>query len=153
MQVILINDVSSLGEGGDIVDVSPGYFRNYLAPKHLAVVVTDGALQDRTKRLERIRVKAEKKHQEDMVRAEKVQSIGKLTLTARAGEHGKLFGAVTTKELAKLISDKSGMDIERKMLELSSPINRLGEYDIQVRFSSKVAAPLHIEVLPEAEEI
>ncbi|MCA9842092.1 MAG: 50S ribosomal protein L9 [Cyanobacteria bacterium HKST-UBA03] len=152
MQVILTEDVISLGESGDIVEVSGGYFRNYLSPKRLAVVKTDGALQDRNKRLERIKQKAEKKHAADLAKAQKIEAVGKLTLLARATEHGKLFGAVTTKELATLVTEKSGEPVERKMLELNSPINKLGEYEIAIRFSNKVTAKLAVEVQPENED-
>ncbi len=149
MQVILVKDIDSLGESGEVCNVSDGYARNFLFPKGFAVEATAGALKDLEIRSERIRLKAEKKHQEDQARAEKVMAVGTLTLAARAGEHGKLFGAVTTKELSKLIAQKTGMEIDRKALRLNHPINRLGEYELEIRFSPRVQATLPVNVVAD----
>lgn len=149
MQVILTKDVDSLGESGEIRNVSDGYARNFLFPKGFAVQATGGALKDREMRIERIRLKAEKKHQEDQAKAAKVEAIGVLTLEARAGEHGKLYGTVTTKELSRLVSQKSGLEIDRKSMKLDHPINRLGEYELQIRFSPKVQAALKVNVVAD----
>lgn len=151
MQVILTKDVDNLGEGGEICAVSDGYARNFLFPKKLAVLATAGALKDREMRLGRIQAKAQKQHQENLDRAAKVEKIKTLTLAARAGETGKLYGAVTTKELARLVSEKTGLDVDRKSLTLSAPINHLGEFDLQVRFSSKVKATLKISVVADED--
>lgn len=151
MQVILTKDVDSLGESGEVRNVADGFARNYLIPKGFAIEATQGAQKDLAMRIERIRVKAEKKVQEDKAKADKVEKMGVLTLSARAGEHGKLYGAVTTKEIARLVSDKTGLEIDRKNLKLSHPINRLGEYELQVRFSPKVQASLKVNVVPDEE--
>jgi large subunit ribosomal protein L9 len=151
MEVILIKDVDSLGESGEVQNVSDGYARNYLFPKGFAVEATPGAMKDREMRIERIRKKAEKKNQEDMAKAAKVLALGTLTLAARAGEHGKLYGAVTTKELSKLVSDKTGLEVDRKSVKLSHPINRLGEYELQIRFSPKVQASLKVNVVADED--
>jgi large subunit ribosomal protein L9 len=147
MQVILLKDVDTLGESGEMKNVADGYARNYLFPKGFAVEATKGAKKDLDMRIERIRVKAEKKHQDDLARSGKVEGLKSLTLSARAGEHGKLYGAVTTKELSKLVSEKTGLEIDRKALKLSHPINRLGEYDLSIRFSPKVTASLKVMVV------
>ena len=151
MQIILTKDVDSLGESGEVKNVSDGYARNYLFPKGFAVEATAGAMKDLEMRIARIRVKAEKKNQEDRAKAAKVEGIGLLTLAARAGEHGKLYGAVTTKELSRLVSEKTGMDIERKSIKLNHPINRLGEYELQIRFSPKVVATLKVNVVADED--
>lgn len=151
MQVILIKDVDSLGESGEVYSVSDGYARNFLFPKGLAIAATNGAQRDLAMRSERIRLKAEKKNQEDMAKAAKVEAIGLLLLSARAGEQGKLYGAVTTKELSRLLSQKTGLEIDRKSLKLSHPINRLGEYDLQIRFSPKVSAAIKLNVVGDED--
>jgi large subunit ribosomal protein L9 len=151
MQVILVKDVDSLGESGEVCNVSDGYARNFLFPQGLALQATKGSLKDLETRRERLRVKAEKKHQEDLARAQKVQDIGTLVLSARAGEQGKLFGAVTTKELSRLITEKSGLEIDRKNLKLNHPINRLGDYELQIRFSPKVQATLPVQVVADED--
>src|SRR5262245_5603836 len=134
MQVILLKDVDSLGESGEVHNVSDGYARNYLLPRHLALPATQGALKDRELRLARIQLKAEKKHQADTEKSKKIEALKVLTLAARAGEQGKLYGAVTTKELSRLLEQKTGMEIDRKAIKLNHPINRLGEYELQIRF-------------------
>jgi large subunit ribosomal protein L9 len=151
MQVILLKDVDTVGEAGEVKNVSDGYARNYLFPSNFAVEATPGALKDREMRAERIRAKAEKKHQEDQEKAKKVEAIGVLTLAARAGEQGKLYGAVTTKELSKLITQKTGLEIDRKNLKLNHPINRIGEYELQLRFSPKVQANLKVNVVADED--
>ncbi len=151
MEVILIKDVDSLGESGDVQNVADGYARNYLFPKGLAVKATTGARKDLSTRIERIRVKAEKKHQEDLEKSAKIEAIGVLILTARAGESGKLYGAVTTKELSRLITEKAGLEIERKSLKLNHPINRLGDYELQIRLSPRVQATLQVKVQADAD--
>jgi len=151
MQVILLKDVDGLGESGEVRNVADGFARNYLFPQHMAVQATEGALSDLKMRIERIRLKMEKKHQEDLERAAKVEKIGLLTLAARAGEQGKLYGAVTTKELTRLVSEKAGMEIDRKSLKLNHPINRLGQYELHIRFSPKVSATLQVNVVADED--
>ncbi len=146
MKVILTKDVESLGDSGDIVVVADGFARNYLFPQNKAIEATSGALKDLQSRIERIRAKAEKKHQEDLGKASKVTGLKVLTLEAHAGESGKLFGAITTKELVKILNEKTGLEIERKNISLDHPINRVGSYSLHVRFSSKVTATLPVEV-------
>jgi large subunit ribosomal protein L9 len=151
MQIILTKDVDSLGGSGELHTVADGFARNYLFPQGLAVEATTGAIKDRDMRLDRIRAKADKKHQADLAKAASVEAIGTLVLSARAGEHGKLYGAVTTKELAMLVATKAGMDIDRKVLKLNHPINRLGDYELSIRFSPKVSITLAIHVVADEE--
>ncbi len=156
MKVILTKDVETLGESGDVLSVADGYARNYLLPKHFAIQATKGALEDRETRIERIRQKAEKKNQEDQARAEKITAIGSFKIEANAGNNGKLFGAITTKEIARILFEKSGLEIERKNISVNAPMNRVGDYTVAVKFSSKVTATVAVEIAailtgPEAE--
>lgn len=150
MQVILLKDVDTLGESGEVKTVRKGFARNHLLPNGLAVVATPGALKDLELRRGRINAKAEKKHQEDQGKAKKLEAIGTLNLSARAGEDGRLFGAVTTRLIATLLSEKTGLEIDRKNINLNRPINRLGEYELEVRFSPRVKST--IPVLVSSEE-
>lgn len=152
MKVILKKDVAELGEHGAVVSVSDGYARNFLLPNGWAVIATKGSLKDLGMQQTRLQQKAEKKHQLDLETAKEIEGVGQLKLTARAGEHGKLFGTVTTRELAKLLTDKTGLQIDRKTLTLDNPINRLGEYKLDVKLSSKVSAKLAIFVEADTEE-
>lgn len=146
MQVILTKDVDTVGNSGDVINVSEGYARNYLFPKNMAVVACDGSLRDLQGRIERIRAKAEKKHQEDVVKAEKIQAIGEITLEANAGETGKLYGTITTKELTAVLKEKTGLDLERRNLNLDHPINKVGNYTLFVKISPKVSAEVKVLV-------
>ena len=157
MQVILKKDVQNLGETGDVITVKDGYARNFLIPKDFAEMATEGALKNREKNLARIRVKQEKLHQEALAKAELIEKIGTLELSAKAGESGKLFGTITTKKLTEELLAKSGIEIDRKNVSLNAPINKVGEYTMLIKLTSKVKCELAIvvtasEVLKEAVE-
>jgi large subunit ribosomal protein L9 len=155
MQVILTKDVETLGDHGEVKEVSDGYARNYLLPQKMAVIATPGALKDRECRIARIQARAEKKHQDDLEKAQKITNLGSITLQANAGEGGKLFGAITTKELAAVLQDKTGMVIERKNISLDHPIHRLGEFTLSIKFSARVSGSVKVIVtaIKSAQEI
>ena len=146
MQVILTKDVDTLGNHGDIVDVADGYYRNYLTPRKLAVQATSGALEDLRRRIDRIRDKAEKKHLDDLARAEKITALELLILEANAGEGGKLYGTITTKQLSEVLQDKTGLELDRRNVNVDRPINRTGDYTIHVKFSNKVSTQVALQV-------
>ncbi len=147
MKVILRKDVESVGEAGDVVEVANGYARNYLLPSSAAEVATPGALKNRERNIERIKAKAEKLHQDALVKAEKIQSLEQFELQAKSGESGKLFGAITTRRLAEEILEKSGVEVDRRNIGLNNPINQLGEYQMKVKLSSKVSFSMPIIVV------
>ncbi|OGI18612.1 MAG: 50S ribosomal protein L9 [Candidatus Melainabacteria bacterium RIFOXYA12_FULL_32_12] len=151
MKVLLTKDVQSLGESGDIVDVADGYARNYLLPKKLAEAATEGALKNREQNIARIKAKAEKLHQEALEQAEKIKALGQIDIHAKAGENGKLFGAITTRRLADEIKEKSGIEVDRRNISLNNPINHVGEYKMVVKLTSKVS--VNISVVVAASEI
>ena len=98
MQVILKKEVQNIGEAGDLVNVKDGYARNYLIPKNYAEIATEGALKNREQNIARLRAKQEKLHQEALAKAEQIEKIGSIELSAKAG---KLFGTITTKKLCE----------------------------------------------------
>lgn len=146
MKVILKKDVQSLGESGDIVEVKDGFARNYLLPQTLAELATDGALKNRERNIARIKAKAEKLHAEAVTRADAIKALVKLEIKAKAGENGKLFGAVTTRKLAEEVIAKSGIEVDRKNISLNKPINVVGEYSMLIKLTSKVSVDLPIVV-------
>ena len=146
MKVILRKDVQSLGEAGDIVEVKDGYARNYLLPNSMVEVATKGALENRERNIERIKAKAEKLHQEALDKAEKLSALEVISIEAKAGESGKLFGAVTTKKLADLLAEKVDFVVDRKNISLNKPINQIGNYEMLIKLSSKVSTKLTVEV-------
>jgi large subunit ribosomal protein L9 len=146
MQVILKKDVQNLGEAGDLVHVKDGYARNYLLPQQFAEVATTGALKNREQNLVRIKAKQEKLHQQALETAKKIESFGTLELSARAGESGKLFGTITTKKLAEELLAKTGIEVDRKNVSLNAPINKVGEYTMLIKLTSKVKTELPVNV-------
>ena len=146
MQVILKKDVQNLGEAGDIVNVKDGYARNFLLPQDAAEIATDGALNNREQNLQRIKAKQEKLHKEALEKAEKLEQFGKLELSAKAGESGKLFGTITTKKLTEELLAKSGIEVDRKNVTLNSPINKIGEYTMTIKLTSKVKCEVSVVV-------
>jgi large subunit ribosomal protein L9 len=146
MQVILKKDVQNLGEAGDIVNVKDGYARNFLLPQAVAEVATKGALENREKNLGRIKAKQEKLHAESIETAKKIEEFATLELSAKAGESGKLFGTITTKKLAEELLAKAGIEVDRKNVSLNAPINKVGEYKMLIKLTSKVKCELAISV-------
>jgi len=130
-QAILLKDVEDLGEAGTAVDVSPGYLRNYLLPRKLAQPATDASLEAARKRQEA----AERRAQEAAARAgETAALLSKtvLTIQHRAGEDGRLFGSVTSAEIADAIGDARNIRVDRKKIRLDEPIREVGTYMIEV---------------------
>ena len=131
MQVILKKEIQNLGEAGDIVNVKDGYARNFLLPQGAAEVATTGALENREKNIARIKAKQEKLHQEALEKAAAIEKFGKLELSAKAGESGKLFGTI---------------EVDIKNVSLNAPINKIGNYVMLIKLTSKVKCELNISV-------
>jgi large subunit ribosomal protein L9 len=148
MEVILREEVPHLGTTGDVVKVKPGYARNYLLPRGLAVV----ADRRNVRTLEHLkRVNAEKREREHRAAETQAQRLTalRLTLKARAGEEGKLFGSVTNHDVEKALA-AAGFEIDRRRIRLIEPIKSLGEHMVPVHLSAGVDA--HVTVVVEAEE-
>ena len=157
MEVILKKDVQNIGEAGDIVTVKDGYARNFLLPQNFAEIATKGAKENREKNLARIKAKQEKLHAEALELAKKIEDLGSIEFSAKAGESGKLFGAITTKRLAEEIKAKLGIEVDRKTISLDAPINKLGNFTMNIKLTSKVKVSLGVvvtasEVLKEEVE-
>lgn len=146
MQVILKKDVQNLGEAGDVVNVKDGYARNMLIPRNYAELATEGALKNREQNIARIKAKQEKLHQEALAKAAEIEKIGQLELSAKAGESGKLFGTITTKKLCEELKEKANIEIDRKMVSLNAPINKIGEFTMLIKLTSKVKTELKVIV-------
>ena len=146
MQIILKKDVQNLGEAGDIINVKDGYARNFLLPQNVAEIATKGALENREKNIARIKAKQEKLHKEALEKAEAIEKFGTLALSAKAGESGKLFGTITTKKITEELAAQAGIEVDRKTVSLNAPINRIGNYTMLIKLTSKVKCELAIEV-------
>lgn len=144
VHVILRRDVDKLGHAGELVRVKPGFARNYLLPRSLAVVATDDNVrQVEHERKVAVAVAAKQKSQAEGLAAQ----IGGLNIEiqAQAGEGDKLFGSVTTRDIADALH-KKGIDLDRKHLDLASPIKALGEYDVTARVGSGVTTTFKVVV-------
>ena len=130
-QAILLKDVESLGQRGDAVEVSPGYLRNYLLPRKLAQPATRGALEEAQRRRE-AQERAEREQAERAQETAALLSKTVLTIQHRAGEDGKLFGSVTTKEIAEAIREARDLRVDRKRIKLDEPIHETGTYMVEV---------------------
>lgn len=147
-QAILLADVEGLGENGTAVEVSAGYLRNYLAPRGLAQPATPGALEEAIRRKEQ----AEKAEREALARAaESASLLSKTVLTIhhRAGEDGKLYGAVTSKEIAEAIRDARAIKVDRRKIRLDAPIHQVGTYMIDVEVANGAIASVKTIVAEE----
>ena len=147
-QAILLKDVENLGAAGDAVDVSPGYLRNYLVPRKLAQPATRGALEEAQRRREA----AERAAREAADRAEETAALLSktvLTIQHRAGEDGKLYGSVTTAEIADAIAEARGLKVDRRKIRLDEPIRQVGTYMVEVEVSSGVTASVKTIVAEE----
>ena len=146
MQVILKKDVQNLGEAGELVNVKDGYARNFLIPKNFAEIATEGALKNREQNLARIQAKQEKLHQEALAKAAEIEKLGQIELSAKAGESGKLFGTITTKKLCEELKEKANIEVDRKTVSLNAPINKIGEFTMLIKLTSKVKTELKVVV-------
>ncbi len=148
MQVLLLQDVDNLGYAGDVKKVADGYGRNYLLPRNLAVLATPGAL----KQAETIRKAAERRRAIEKSDAEATanQLVGlELLFERRAGETGKLYGSVTSGDIAEAIKAKTGMEIDKRKVALPEPIRQLGDQDVLIKLMIDVTATIKVHVLPE----
>lgn len=147
-QAILLADVEGLGENGTAIEVSPGYLRNFLQPRGLAQPATPGALEEAIRRKEA----ADKAEREALARAaESASLLSKtvLTIQHRAGEDGKLYGSVTTKEIAEAIRDARGIKVDKRKIRLDVPIHQVGTYMIDVEVANGAVASVKTIVAEE----
>ena len=143
MKVILLEDVKSLGKKGEIVNVSDGYARNLILPKRLGVEATPKNLND----LKLQKANEEKVAQENLeaARAFKTELESKqVTVGIKVGENGRTFGSVSTKEISEAAKDQLGLDIDKKKLQLPSPIKNLGVTQVPVKLHPKVTGSLKV---------
>ena len=147
MKVILLKDVKGSGKAGDTLNVADGYARNFLFPQNLATKATAGAIKNREQNLARIKAKQEKLHAEALATCEKLNAVEVIEISAKAGESGKLFGAVTTKRLAEEILAKTGIEVDRKNITLDAPLNKLGSFTMKIKLTSKVTAEVPVRVV------
>ncbi len=149
VQVLLRSDVFPLGKAGEIVDVKPGYARNYLFPRQLASRVTAGVLKEQKMREEQVLARKAAERQQAISYKTALETIGRFTITKTVGENDALFGTVTTENIAEVVLASSGLDIDRRNVILEDDIKTVGTYSVQVRLHPEVTATLNIVVVPD----
>lgn len=148
MKVLLLKDVKALGKAGEVVKVSDGYGRNYLIPKKLATVATASVIKQIK---EKKRVEERKKEEDKKKANEKLNALLKkvITIYGRAGKGEKLYGAITSSDVAEKISEYLGEDFDRKNIEMN-PIKALGLYEVKVKLGNGISGKIRVKV--EREE-
>lgn len=150
MKVILNENVEGLGNIGDLVNVKPGYARNFLLPRKMAVVADETNVKEFEHQKREAERKLDKLTQDASSLKEKVEAV-ECVVAHRAGEEGKLFGSVTNIELAEKLAE-AGLEIERKQILLKEPIKTLGEHEVPVKLNAGVTATLKVVVEASEEE-
>ena len=145
MKVILLQDVKGKGKKGQMLEISDGYARNFLLPKKLAIEATPDAIN--TMRMND-KAAAEKEAKERAAALEISHQLRELTLvvTAKGGGAGKLFGSVTSQEIADALKEKSGIAIDKRKIVLSDPIKNVGTYTVQCKLGYEITAPLTVKI-------
>jgi large subunit ribosomal protein L9 len=148
MKVILQEDIKALGKKGQVVEVKEGYARNYLLPKKLAVEANQANMKelDRQKQIKSQKAEQELKEAEKL--AEKISKVT-VTLEVKSGENGKLFGAVTSKDIADNLAKAHKIKIDKRKIDLSENIKSIGNYEIKVKLHPQVTAELKVVVISE----
>ncbi|MCT4685992.1 50S ribosomal protein L9 [Vallitalea sp.] len=145
MKVILLEDVKKVGKKGDLVNTSDGYARNFLFPKKLAVEATKSSINDM-----KLKKQSEKRRQEELL--EQAKQLAKeikgseVTIKVKAGDGGRIFGSVSTKEITKAAKQQLGFDIDKKKMQLKEPIKSLGTHIIPIKLNAKVKTELKVKV-------
>lgn len=145
MKVILLQDVKTLGKKGDMVEVSDGYARNFILPKKVGVEANEVNKND---------LKLQKANQEKVAKEQydAAVALGKelealtVNVTVKAGEGGRVFGAVTAKEISQALSKQHGKDVDKKKIQLSDSIKNVGSFEVPVKLHTKVTATLSVKV-------
>jgi large subunit ribosomal protein L9 len=147
-QAILLQDVDTLGERGSVVDVAPGYLRNYLVPRKLAQPATTASIAEAQRRMEA----AERAEEEAAERAEETAALLRktvLTISHQAGDDGRLFGSVTANEIADAVKQARGLKLDRRKIHLDEPLKTTGTHMVTVEVADGVVAEIKTIITPE----
>lgn len=145
MKIILRDDIDGVGKRGDICDVADGYARNLLLPKGLAIKATPGA----TDQAAAMRRSRDVRDAADRTAAQEIATKlvpTRIALTARAGAEGKLFGSITTSDIAEAVLAQTGIELDRRQLHLDEPIRSIGEHTATARLHAEVEFPISLDV-------
>lgn len=146
MKVILLQDVKALGKKGDIVNVSDGYARNAILPKKLGVEATSKNLNDLKLQNQHADKVAQENYENALALAKTIEEQ-KVVVKMKTGEGGRSFGSISTKEIAAATKEQTGLDLDKKKMQLQESIKALGTYEVPVKIHTKVTAKLTVQVV------
>jgi large subunit ribosomal protein L9 len=146
VQVVLRKDVKKLGQADELVEVAPGYARNYLIPQNLASFATPGILKQVEQRQEKERQRQLAILKEAQDRKTALETIGRFTIRKQVGEGEAIFGTVTPQDVVDVVKETTGQDIDRRGVVLPDDISRIGFYPTEVRLHPEVTANIEIQV-------
>ena len=149
MDVLLLKDVPKLGRAGDTLRVADGYARNFLFPRQLARLMDEAAKKQVLSLRDARQRKSDRLSQESTALARRLDGIT-LTVKARAGEQGKLYGSVTTSDIAEQLAQLHSAEVDRRKIELTEPIREVGRHEVEVRLSPQAVARINV-VVEEAD--
>jgi large subunit ribosomal protein L9 len=150
VKVILRQDVPNLGSAGDVKQVAPGYFRNFLLPRGMAVEATSSQLKQLEHRKNAHAGNVAKAREKAGEQANQLAGIT-LRIPVRLGEQGRIFGSVTNKDIAEALSAQAGVTVDRHKIDLEEPLKSLGTHSVPVKLDQGVDASVEVELVPEAE--
>ncbi len=148
MEIVLLKDVKGLGKTGSVRNVADGYARNYLIPRGLAKPATPGAVSEAKNQAAQQAKRAAREHAQAEAFAQEINGIH-LTLKARAGETGHLYGSITAADIAEQLEKQTGKEIDKRKIELEEPIREMGEFAVPIRFGGDITAEVKVTVEPE----
>jgi large subunit ribosomal protein L9 len=149
MKVILLQDVEGLGKAGDLKEVANGYARNYLLPRKLAAGATPALIANREQRIAAEKRRLEKQEALQRQLAERLNQV-KLTFKARVGREGRLYGSITSQDIALGLREAEGISIDRRVIELPNPIRSTGTFQVPVKIARNLEPRITVTVLDEA---
>ena len=145
MKVILLQDVRGKGKKGQMLEVSDGYARNYMLPRKIAMEATADAVNTMRMNDKAAAEKAAKERAEAMEVAKKLRDLT-LTVTAKGGGAGKLFGSVTNQEIAEALKKQTGINLDKRKIVISDPIKNVGTFTVQCKLGYEITAPLTVKI-------
>ena len=147
MKVILTKKVTDLGDKGDVIDVADGYARNYLVPRNLAVKASDGALRQ-AEAMRVAREEAERRSLEEAQQLAETLAGTRVVVAARAGDSGNLFGSIGAADVTQALVKFTGIDIDRKIVDIAAPIKEIGLHEVVLRPHPEVTVAVTLDVIP-----
>jgi len=152
MKIILLQDVEGLGKAGDLKEVANGYARNYLLPRRLAAGATPGLIANRSQRIAAEQRRLEKQAELNRQMAERLAQVT-LTFKAKVGRQGRLYGSITSQDVASALREAEGITVDRRVIDLSEPIRSLGTFSVPVKVAANQLPKITVNVIDEAGKI